>query len=262
MVTGLDLFTEYFKKHKESYILIGGAATDRWLDLVGFPYRVTKDLDIILVIEALNSEFVRHFWKFIVEGDYEIRERSDGSPVLYRFIKPKTKGFPFQIELFSRDQDIEGDFEDAHLTPIPMGEELSSLSAILMDGGYYEFTRENSEVIDELHLASNPAILCLKAKAFLDINERIRNEEWKDDNEKSKLKKDMKKHRGDIFRIALVLTPDDSIELKEPMKGDVISFMDEMEKNPPDYKVMTKNFELAEVNPEEIFDQLRTIFKL
>lgn len=177
MVIGLTKFSNYFREYQDAYILIGGAAVDTWMEDEGLSFRITRDLDIILVIEALNSEFVKHFWKFIVEGDYEIRERSDGSPLLYRFIKPKTKGFPYQIELFSRDQDIEGDFEDAHLTPIPMGEELSSLSAILMDGGYYEFTRENSEIIDELHLASKPAILCLKAKAFLDINERIRNEE-------------------------------------------------------------------------------------
>lgn len=41
----------------------------------------------------------------------------------------------------------------------------------------------------------------------------------------------MKKHRSDIFRIALVLTPDDTIELKEPIKGDVMRFMEEIEKN-------------------------------
>lgn len=262
MVTGLDLFTEYFKDYNESYILIGGAATDRWLDLVGFPYRVTTDLDIILVVEALNSDFVKHFWKFIVDGEYEIRERSDGEPIIYRFIKPKAKGYPKQIEIFSREQDIEGDFEGAHLTPIPMGEELSSLSAILMDDGYYEFTRNNADIIDGLHLATSPAILCLKAKAFLDINEKIEKKDWRNGNEKSNLIRDMKKHRGDIFRIALVLTLDDTIELEEPMKGDIISFMDEMEKNPPDYKVLAKNFGVDEVKPEEIFEQIRSIFKL
>jgi len=124
MVTGLKLFTEYFKDYNESYILIGGAATDIWLDSYGLPYRVTKDLDIIIVVETLNDDFVKHFWKFIERGEYEIRERSDGKPIIYRFIKPKSKGFPVQREIFSRSQDIEGDFEGAHLTPIPMGEEL------------------------------------------------------------------------------------------------------------------------------------------
>lgn len=261
MVTGLELFTKYFKEYKESYILIGGAATDRWLDLAGFPYRATKDLDIILVVEALNRDFVKHFWSFIQEGEYEIREKSDGKPVLYRFIKPKTKGYPVQIELFSRDQEIEGDFEGAHLTPIPLGEELSSLSAILMDGGYYEFTRDNAEQIDGLHLATTPAILCLKAKAFLDINERIKNENWRDSNEKNNLIRDMKKHRADIFRIALVLTPEDLIKLDEPMKGDLLEFIKEMETNPPDYKVYMKNFGV-EFDPEDIFSQLGTLFSL
>ena len=262
MVNGLDLFTEYFSDYKESYILIGGAATDIWMESVGFPFRVTKDLDIILVVEALSDDFVKQFWKFIEEGGYEIREKSDGKSIVYRFIKPREKEFPFQVEIFSRVQDIEGDFEGSHLTPIPMGEDLSSLSAILMNKEYYEFSKKNSDVIDGLHLATNPALLCLKAKALLDINERIINEDWKDGNEKSRLIKDFKKHRSDIFRITLVLTPEDKIELEEPMKSDIETFIMEMKKNPPDYKVLAKNFEVAEINSDEVFQQLESIFSI
>jgi len=120
MVRGLDLFKEYFREFQESYILIGGAAVDTWMEEVDLPFRATKDLDIILVIEALDKTFVNHLWKFIGEGKYLTRENSSGKPKVYRFIKPENDNFPYQLEFFSRKPDILGDFEGAHLTPIPL----------------------------------------------------------------------------------------------------------------------------------------------
>jgi len=57
-----------------------------------------------------------------------------------------------------------------HLTPIPAEEGLTSLSAILLDDEYYQYVIEHSEVEDGLHLAQKEAVICLKAKAFIDLN--------------------------------------------------------------------------------------------
>jgi predicted nucleotidyltransferase len=65
MVRGLDKFKEYFEQHSDNYIIIGGTACDIIIDEAGFTPRATKDIDIILVVEALNPEFVKQFWKFI-----------------------------------------------------------------------------------------------------------------------------------------------------------------------------------------------------
>lgn len=62
--------------------------------------------------------------------------------------------------------------DDTHLTPIPVDEALSSLSTILMSDDYYSFTIENSEVEGNLHRATIEALICLKVKAFLDLNSR------------------------------------------------------------------------------------------
>ena len=35
--------------------------------------RATKDIDIILVIEAMSVDFAQRFWQFIADGDYEQR---------------------------------------------------------------------------------------------------------------------------------------------------------------------------------------------
>jgi len=99
-------------------------------------------------VEALSDSFVRRFWEFISAGGYMQRQRGESindekkgrSHEYFRFIKPENKDFPKQIELFSRNIGILNAPEDAHITPIPAGEDLSSLSAILMDDDYYNFT--------------------------------------------------------------------------------------------------------------------------
>lgn len=262
MVIGLDTFSNYFKEYRDSYILIGGAATDVWMQELGLPFRVTKDLDIIIVIEALESKFVQHFWKFIEEGDYEIREGSNKQPKVYRFINPRIENYPEQIELFTRVPDILGDFTDTHLTPIPIGAEMRSLSAILMNEEYYAFTKDNSDIIGELHLATTPAIICLKVKAFLDIRERLLNEDWEDSNERSNLERDYKKHRNDIIRVSLVLGSGDSIELKNPMAEDLISFIDIAKKDAINYKQIARNFGVGTMTRDDIFNRLKDVFHL
>jgi hypothetical protein len=64
MVIGLDTFREYFKDYTDSYIIIGGTACDLVIDAAGFTPRATKDIDIILVVEAMSAAFVQQFWQF------------------------------------------------------------------------------------------------------------------------------------------------------------------------------------------------------
>jgi len=134
MVRGLNLFRDYFKDYTNKYILIGGTACDLAMERMGLYFRATKDLDIVLILEALDIEFVNTFWSFIKEGRYKNRQRSTGKKLFYRFYDPKKEAFPYMIELFSRKPDV---FElplDSHLTPIPVDETVSSLSAILFNG--------------------------------------------------------------------------------------------------------------------------------
>ncbi len=70
MVRGLDKLKEYFNGYTDNYIIIGGTACDLILSGEGFKPRATKDIDIILVIEALTPEFVKQFWKLVVDGKY------------------------------------------------------------------------------------------------------------------------------------------------------------------------------------------------
>ena len=65
MVKGLDTFQKYFADYEEQYVLIGGAACDILFESNEVNFRATRDLDMVLIVEALTPEFGEKFWKFI-----------------------------------------------------------------------------------------------------------------------------------------------------------------------------------------------------
>ena len=72
MVRGLDKFREQFRAYAGQYVLIGGAACDLLREEAGLGFRATKDLDIVLSVEALDASFVRAFWEFVRAGKYHV----------------------------------------------------------------------------------------------------------------------------------------------------------------------------------------------
>ena len=102
MVRGLDIWKEYFADYANHYVLIGGAACHWYEEEYAQNPRATKDLDLILVVEALTPEFGMRFWNFIKEGRYSSRQRGEDKHEYFRFMNPEDKRFPQQVELFSR----------------------------------------------------------------------------------------------------------------------------------------------------------------
>ena len=41
--------------------------------------RATKDIDLVLIVEALSDAFVQRFWEFIKTGGYEQRQRGESA---------------------------------------------------------------------------------------------------------------------------------------------------------------------------------------
>ena len=68
MVKGLEVFREHFRNFADHDVLIGGTAGDIAMTGAGLPFRATKDLDIVLFVEALDGAFVRAFWEFVRAG--------------------------------------------------------------------------------------------------------------------------------------------------------------------------------------------------
>ena len=74
MVRGLDVCREYFAGLADQFVLIGGTAATLAMEEAGLEFRGTKDLDIVLHIEALSPSFSQAFWSFVEAGGYEIRQ--------------------------------------------------------------------------------------------------------------------------------------------------------------------------------------------
>ncbi len=255
MVKGVEVFRNYFKEFVDNYVLIGGAACAEHLSEAGLTFRVTKDLDIVLIVEALNAKFVKHFWNFVKAGGYEENQKSEGARKHYRFLKPKNKEFPVQLEIFARNPDLLDLPAGTHFTPIPVNEDLSSLSAILMNDDYYEFTIKNSEIEGNLHRATTETLICLKAKAYLDLNARKAQGEKIDDQ-------DIKKHKNDVVRLAVLLTKNDFFELPESIAVDISKFLKMLENDPPAFHDIGKAMGIPDLDGKEVINQIYQTFSL
>ena len=173
MLKGLDVFREHFAAVNDQYVLIGGTAATVAMGEVGLDFRATKDLDIVLHIEALSPVFGIAFWTFVERGGYEIRQSSPtGKPILYRFQQPTNPAFPAMLELFCRSPDGIHIAEGNQLTPIPFEEAVASLSAILLDDDYYALIIDGRKNVDGLPWIGAEELIPLKARAWLDLRER------------------------------------------------------------------------------------------
>ncbi|WP_447892088.1 hypothetical protein [Pseudomonas marginalis] len=219
-IRGLDVFGQHFSDFRDQYVLIGGVASWLTMDAAGQSFRATKDLDIVLVIEALNAEFAGAFWAFIRAGRYAIRQVGgiDGQrPVFYRFQHPEDEAYPVQIELFSRAPEGVALPADATLTSIPTDESVSSLSAILLDDPYYHFLLAGRQRNDVLTFIGADRLIPLKAHAWLNLSARKEAGEQVDS-------KNIKKHRNDVLNLSGQLT-DDPIDLPESIQTDMRAFL-------------------------------------
>ncbi len=250
MIRGLDIFRDHFSGFADHYVLIGGAASDLVMDDAGVEFRATKDLDIVLCIEALDVSFAKAFWAFIKAGGYEIQERSTGEKVFYRFKKPVDETYPFMLELFSRSPDNMLLGDDSHLTPIPIAEDVSSLSAILLDEDYYQFLHQHKIDIDGVSVVTQECLIPLKARAWLDLNERKASGEKVDS-------KDVKKHKNDIFRLFQIVSPELRVGLPEAVSHDMARFFNAISEEPG---LSLKPYGLAGLGVLDVVNTLRQIY--
>jgi hypothetical protein len=231
MVKGIETFKEYFKDHTDKYVIIGGTACDMIISQEGLTPRATKGIDIILIVEALSSEFISQFWQFIKDARYKRNEESNEDKKYYRFTEPEEGNFPYQVELFSRKPDVITLNESVHITPIPADDGLSSLSAILMIDEYYNYMVKNSIVENGLHVATKDSVICLKAKAYLEMTARKAAGSHEDE-------KHIKKHKADVFRLGALLSDEDQFELPAGIQQNMQVFFETIEGDLPDKAIM------------------------
>ncbi|MDO5062469.1 MAG: hypothetical protein Q4D77_04775 [Peptostreptococcaceae bacterium] len=251
MITTLERFKNHFRKFEDQYIIIGGTACDLLMEDVGLPFRATKDLDIVLIIETVTNEFAKQFWEYVIEAKYQHMNRSTGKTQFYRFTSPETKEYPFMIEIFSRKPETVILAEDSILTPLPFDDEISSLSAILIDDAYYELLKSGQNILDGISILDEYCLIPFKAKAWLDLRERKSQGDPVDS-------KNIKKHKNDVFRLAQLLAPNKRKKLGVSIKQDLKLFLVAMEKEEIDLKALN----IRNLTKENILEMLYQCYEI
>lgn len=218
VVGGLEGFTEFFRGYGDSFAVLGGAACSQWLGDADLEFRNTKDVDLVLVLEASDRRFFERLWGYLHDGGYAKWQRSDGKKVAFRFVEPTKPGYPFMIELLSRPDIVEIP-EGQTVVPVEPGDGLSSLSAVLLDEAYYGLIRANRSVTrGGLPAVTPDALLALKVKAHLNLladkesGKRVRD-------------RDILKHRNDVFHLAYLIDDTVVVTLPEPIAEDLRRFL-------------------------------------
>lgn len=231
----LETFKSRFLLFKNQYVLIGGIASQLLLEEVGITTRSTKDLDIVLCIEALTNNFILHFWKFIKDGGYECFIKSGDKRCFYRFDNPKNPNYPYMLELLS-DKTIQMEDIDQVTHPIVIDDELVSLSAIMLNQEYYQFIMQNKREIKGIMVVNEIAIIPLKIFAYLNLSDKkAKGEKISSD--------DINKHKNDVYRLVQLLSKSPLSNIPPIIKQDIAKFCMTLEEHPTILKQLHLDFE-------------------
>lgn len=231
MVNGFTKFKDKFQGFADQYVVIGGTACDLLMEHENMDFRATKDIDIVLIVEAISKEFGKVFWEYIKEAGYEHKNKSTGNMQFYRFTSPKSREYPYMIELFSKQPNFSLANENALLTPLPIDDEISSLSAILLNDAYYDLLKQGQIFLDGVPVLKTTCLIPFKAKAWLDLTERKAKGESVDS-------KNIKKHKNDVFRLGQLITAESNQMLGEDIANDMQRFLSAMEAENIDTKAL------------------------
>ena len=224
IVAGIERFEEVFTKYADSFIVIGGSACRAVLPNGPIQPRRTRDIDMVLVLESIDAEFIGAFWGFIKDGGYKCasRKNEDGSLkyVFYSFVEGE-EGYPEKIEILSRQADEIGTPIDYHIEYLETGEDYSHLSAIILDQDYYEYLISNFVITNGIRYASEVSLICLKSLAYLNLIE--------DKNNGKKVNSDdIKKHRRDVMMAVASLKPYERYEVPQKIMESINKFIQEV----------------------------------
>ena len=141
--------------------------------------------------------------------------------------------------------------DDAVLTPLPIDDEISSLSAILLNDAYYELLKTGHIMVDGIPVLSPTCLIPFKAKAWLDLKKRKSSGEQVDS-------KNIKKHKNDVFRLAQLITANTRQALNPEIAEDMKNFLSEM----IDEEVDLKSLGIKGTDSKKIIEMLYQCYGL
>ncbi len=246
-IVGIESFKAKFHDYQDCYTVIGGAACDILMTEEDFDFRITKDIDMIILLEDRYQEFAKVFWEYIKEGKYRCGWKQSKDVHFYRFTEPMP-GYPVRIELFSRKPDYHLESEST-VIPIYISDDISSLSAIMLNDDFYSFMMNGRKVVDGVCVLDAPYIIPFKMYAWLNLSKD--KYEGKPVNDR-----DLRKHKYDVFRLLQIVTIGDGIKVSGAVAETVKTFLEDIENETLDLKNIGLNFD-----KEQGIEYLRQLYR-
>lgn len=212
----LKNFCEFLADARDDYILIGGNACHIQFEKSGATFRVTEDIDVVLVLdESVSPDLVRLLWDYLEQHEYTGKKfHGDGQVTgsSYRFdveyAESEKRKCPKQIELFCRKPDAIELKGQKHIVPLETEAGVSNFSAILMDEALYGYLLQSTELFDDiLRVATVECLIILKAKAWLGNRELLEQGKVSEEN--------VHKHAVDICRLLEIVN--EGFSVPEPL---------------------------------------------
>lgn len=215
---GMARFQEHFKDAVDDFVVIGGAACELLFEESSLEFRLTKDIDIVVIAEPRASrEFGDALWGFIKKGAYQSVEKGVDNPRLFRIKGPKNPEYPMMVELLSKKPDSIVLREGQVCVPLSFEDEISSLSAIALDDEYYRLITSAREIQQGVPVLKAPGLIAFKAKAWLNLT--------REKNNGIRVQKGtIRKHFQDVFRLTQILSEADKLTVSPIVFQDIQLF--------------------------------------
>ncbi len=107
--------------------------------------------------------------------------------------------------------------------PLHIDDEISSLSAILLNDDYYHFLLDGRTVTDDISILDAEHIIPLKMKAWLDLKDKKAQGIHVNS-------RDIRKHRLDIFRLFQLVREGQQIVVPASVSDDIHNFISQIQK--------------------------------
>ncbi len=251
MVIGFESFREHFKGYEDCYVIIGGTACDILMGEANIEFRATKDVDLVMLIEHRFELFAEVFWKYVKAGGYKYGWKGSEQIHFYRFTGPQGNNYPAMIEIFSRRPEYQLEHPEIHLTPLHVSEEVSSLSAIILDNDYYQLMLDGRRTLDGISVLDTAYLILFKAKAWIDLARRKQSGMHVND-------RDLRKHKNDVFRLFSIVDPATRITLPERVGDEMRGFINAM----MDLDADMEKLGMSGFSKNDIMNELYVIFGL
>lgn len=251
MIPGFARFEEAFRNDAGFYVVIGGAARELiYADTGAWQSTATKDLDVVLIAEAIDANFVSKFMRFVKTAGYTHVTKT-GDCQLYRFTAPEDLSYPQQIELLGRKPDYLIGVE-AIVGKVLVDSVQYSLSAILLDDDYYSLLASGVAVTRKYGIPTlaHEYLPVFKMRAFNDLSDKRKRGEAIREGE-------IGKHRRDVFRLVSIMPPKTQIDLPRAIRDEIERFLDNVTLPSRNYM---KSIGLGNTTLEQIKGAIRSTY--